>query len=128
MAKPRINKKRRPRTKWFKLERLVGEEKLFVQDVEGHDFHVREDVEGLLVVQTPRNRPPEDLVKMREVVISFLKKAQVDLPVLFVPDDIEFARFRKLHDHEAQELERRCEQPGYRAGELKANTPTEGSA
>lgn len=135
MARPRVNVKKRKhkaRTRWFKLERLVGDEKLFVQNVEGHDFHVREDVEGVLVVKTPRElaKYPDHLVRVREKLGKMLNDAGLDLPLLMIPDDIEFARFRKLPDHEAQELERRCEQPGYRATttKLTEKTPTEGSA
>jgi len=130
MARQMKKKKHKPRTRWFKLERLVGEEKAFVQNVEGHDFHVREDIKGILVVKTPRElaQHPEHLVRVRDKLGKALEDAGIRIPLLMIPDDIEFARFCKLPDHEARMLEQRCEKPGYVATGLTESTPTEGSA
>ena len=117
------------RSPWFKLERLVGNDAV-VQEVSDHEFHVREDVEGLLVVQTPRelSKHPQHLVRVQKALVEALKNAGIDLPLLMIPDDIAFARFRELPPREAKELERQCSQPGFRAKNITVDTPTEGSA
>jgi len=124
-------KKKRTRTKhhgkWFKLERLAGDE--MIQNVEGHEFHVREEIAGVLVVQTPRelSRYPEHLVRVRDKLGKMLEEAGVKLPILMIPDDIRFARFRECAEHENLELERRITS-GFQAKELTISTPTKGSA
>lgn len=127
-GKKRNASKKTP-AKWYELEALVGEERTI--SFEDNRFNAREDIPGVLIFQVSNELAnyPQRLQGIMKALQETLIGAGVNMPLIMMPSDARFARFRECDVEKARELDQQLGSTKQtEVGELRHDTKTMGNA